>query len=115
VTELDENVAFSARVQAMMIFACDCGLVISISWPRAVCPRCHRILRPQQMAELVRLTTPDGSSGNSDSTSAAFAVQSQQPIHRDDVPGRRARNDRVAGSRVDREVRQRVVGLACCW
>ena len=35
----------------------------------------------------------------------ALAIQPSQPVHRDDVPGHRAGNDRVAGSLVDREVR----------
>jgi serralysin len=34
----------------------------------------------------------------------ALAIQPSQPVHRDDVPGHRAGNDRVAGSLVDREV-----------
>ena len=35
------------------------------------------------------------------------AVHSSQPVHRDDVPSRRAGNDRVAGPGVDREVKRR--------
>jgi hypothetical protein len=39
------------------------------------------------------------------SEAVALAIQPSQPLHRDDVPSRRAGHDRVAGSGVDREVK----------
>ena len=42
--------------------------------------------------------------GNGLPTSLALAVHTSQPVHRDDIPGPRAGNDRLAGSGVDWEV-----------
>jgi hypothetical protein len=41
----------------------------------------------------------------------ALAVHSSQPVHRHHVPGRRAGDDRVAGSGLDREVRRLLYGV----
>ena len=47
----------------------------------------------------------NGLAGNTLPTAVdALAVQSSQPVHRDNLPGRRVGNDRLAGSSVDREV-----------
>jgi hypothetical protein len=43
--------------------------------------------------------------GNAFPTTLALAIQSPQPLYRDNVSGHRARNDRVARSGVDREVK----------
>ena len=45
--------------------------------------------------------------GDAFPTAVVLAVQPSQPVHRNDVPGRRAGNDRLAGSLVDREVTRR--------
>ena len=43
-------------------------------------------------------------SNNLPNAVASLAIRTSQPIHRDDVPGLRAENDRVPGPGVDREM-----------
>ena len=66
---------------------------------------CQCLYDPQCDVALLVPHTCERHAGDDLPTALALAIHPSQPIHRDDIPSRRAGNDRVVGPGLDREVR----------